>query len=127
LVFSRYGANGKLFGSEKGAFSRAASRKKGCLEVADGGEAHSNVDEAARLLGIHPNYLHRLIRDFDLTPWSESMAAAKVEEEVSAAYEEAERALEMMRCEGERRGGGARDQGNDVKSVSKSRRGRFQK
>ncbi len=29
-------------------------------------EAHGNYTEAARLLGVHPNYLHRLIRNLDL-------------------------------------------------------------
>jgi transcriptional regulator of acetoin/glycerol metabolism len=29
-------------------------------------EAGGNYTEAARLLGIHPNYLHRLIRNLNL-------------------------------------------------------------
>ena len=29
-------------------------------------EAHGNYTDAARLLGVHPNYLHRLIRNLDL-------------------------------------------------------------
>jgi transcriptional regulator with GAF, ATPase, and Fis domain len=29
-------------------------------------EAHGNYTEAARVLGVHPNYLHRLIRNLDL-------------------------------------------------------------
>jgi DNA-binding NtrC family response regulator len=29
-------------------------------------EARGNYTEAARLLGVHPNYLHRLIRNLDL-------------------------------------------------------------
>ena len=29
-------------------------------------EAGKNYPEAARLLGIHPNYLHRLVRNFDV-------------------------------------------------------------
>ena len=29
-------------------------------------EAHGNYTEAAHLLGVHPNYLHRLIRNLDL-------------------------------------------------------------
>jgi transcriptional regulator with GAF, ATPase, and Fis domain len=29
-------------------------------------EAKGNFTEAARLLGLHPNYLHRLIRNLDL-------------------------------------------------------------
>ncbi|HUE83131.1 MAG TPA: sigma 54-interacting transcriptional regulator [Pyrinomonadaceae bacterium] len=30
------------------------------------GEARGNYTEAAKILGVHPNYLHRLIRNFDL-------------------------------------------------------------
>jgi transcriptional regulator with GAF, ATPase, and Fis domain len=29
-------------------------------------ESHGNITEAARLLGVHPNYLHRLIRNLDI-------------------------------------------------------------
>ena len=29
-------------------------------------EAHGNYTEAAKLLGVHPNYLHRLIRNLDM-------------------------------------------------------------
>jgi transcriptional regulator with GAF, ATPase, and Fis domain len=29
-------------------------------------EAEQNHTAAARLLDVHPNYLHRLVRDFDL-------------------------------------------------------------
>ena len=36
-----------------------------------------------------------------LSPWEMEQAAAKVQEEVTAAYEEAERALELLRHEGE--------------------------
>jgi DNA-binding NtrC family response regulator len=35
----------------------------GALEQSSGG-----VTEAARLLGVHPNYLHRLIRNLNLRP-----------------------------------------------------------
>ncbi|MGI8991294.1 MAG: sigma-54 interaction domain-containing protein [Bryobacteraceae bacterium] len=31
-------------------------------------QAQGNVTEAAKLLGVHPNYLHRLIRNFHLRP-----------------------------------------------------------
>ena len=34
-------------------------------------EANGNYPEAARLLGIHPNYLHRLARSFDLDIYEE--------------------------------------------------------
>jgi hypothetical protein len=30
------------------------------------GRAGGNYTEAAKLLGVHPNYLHRLVRNFDL-------------------------------------------------------------
>jgi DNA-binding NtrC family response regulator len=30
------------------------------------GEADGNYNAAARLLGLHPNYLHRLIKNFQL-------------------------------------------------------------
>jgi DNA-binding NtrC family response regulator len=29
-------------------------------------EAHGSITEAAKALGVHPNYLHRLIRNLDL-------------------------------------------------------------
>jgi len=29
-------------------------------------ETHGNVSEAARLLGLHPNYLHRLMKNLGL-------------------------------------------------------------
>ncbi len=32
------------------------------------GQAHGSVTEAAKLLGVHPNYLHRLIRNLNLRP-----------------------------------------------------------
>jgi Nif-specific regulatory protein len=32
------------------------------------GQAGGNYTEAARLLGVHPNYLHRLIRNMNLKP-----------------------------------------------------------
>jgi transcriptional regulator with GAF, ATPase, and Fis domain len=31
-------------------------------------QAGGNYTEAARLLGLHPNYLHRLIRNLNLRP-----------------------------------------------------------
>jgi transcriptional regulator with GAF, ATPase, and Fis domain len=39
-------------------------------------EAHGNYTEAARLLGVHPNYLHRLIRNLDLKDLKESVKGA---------------------------------------------------
>ena len=35
-------------------------------------EAHGNITEAARTLGVHPNYLHRLIRNLDLKETTKS-------------------------------------------------------
>jgi DNA-binding NtrC family response regulator len=31
-------------------------------------QAHGSYTDAARLLGVHPNYLHRLIRNMNLKP-----------------------------------------------------------
>jgi DNA-binding NtrC family response regulator len=42
-------------------------------------EAKGNYTEAARILGVHPNYLHRLIRNLDLkTSLRSASAQAKV-------------------------------------------------
>ncbi|MCL6506602.1 MAG: sigma 54-interacting transcriptional regulator [Bryobacteraceae bacterium] len=38
-------------------------------------EAGGNLTEAARLLGLHPNYLHRLIRNMNLRPQLQKFAA----------------------------------------------------
>ena len=45
-------------------------------------EAGSNFPEAAKLLGIHPNYLHRLVRNFDVEfdhPINNGRASAKTD------------------------------------------------
>jgi transcriptional regulator with PAS, ATPase and Fis domain len=62
-------------GSERrrGKYYDAISRLKRGLVLDAMEEANGNYPEAARLLGIHPNYLHRLVRSFDLG--SEAMAA----------------------------------------------------
>jgi transcriptional regulator with GAF, ATPase, and Fis domain len=40
-------------------------------------EAQGNYTEAARLLGVHPNYLHRLIRNLDLKETVKAAAPAR--------------------------------------------------
>ena len=40
-------------------------------------EARGNYTEAARILGVHPNYLHRLIRNLDLKETVKASASAK--------------------------------------------------
>ena len=42
----------------------AATKKQVILQAMD--QAKGNYTEAAKLLGVHPNYLHRLIRNLDL-------------------------------------------------------------
>jgi transcriptional regulator with GAF, ATPase, and Fis domain len=60
------------FNSARGAFTGAITQKRGKLEVADGGTLFlDGVGELAagiqaKLLGLHPSNLHRLIRDLDL-------------------------------------------------------------
>jgi transcriptional regulator with GAF, ATPase, and Fis domain len=39
-------------------------------------QAGGNYTEAARLLGLHPNYLHRLIRNLSLKPTLQRHAGA---------------------------------------------------
>jgi DNA-binding NtrC family response regulator len=39
-------------------------------------EAHGSYTEAARVLGVHPNYLHRLIRNLDLKDIKEQVRPA---------------------------------------------------
>ena len=40
-------------------------------------EAHGSITEAARTLGVHPNYLHRLIRNLDLKETAKSAAPTR--------------------------------------------------
>ena len=42
----------------------AATKKQVILQAMD--QTKGNYTEAAKLLGVHPNYLHRLIRNLDL-------------------------------------------------------------
>jgi Nif-specific regulatory protein len=50
------------------AFHDAIRETKKQLIVNAVEQCHGNYTEAARLLGLHPNYLHRLIRNLDLRP-----------------------------------------------------------
>ncbi len=54
-------------GSERsrGRYYDSISRLKRGLILEAIDEAKGNYPEAAQLLGIHPNYLHRLARSFD--------------------------------------------------------------
>ncbi len=55
-------------GSERsrGKYQDSINRLKRNLLTEALAEAKGNYPEAARLLGIHPNYLHRLVRSFEL-------------------------------------------------------------
>jgi DNA-binding NtrC family response regulator len=55
-------------GSEANAFHDAVREAKKQLIVNAVEQASGNLTEAARLLGLHPNYLHRLIRNLNLRP-----------------------------------------------------------
>jgi Nif-specific regulatory protein len=50
------------------AFHDAVRETKKQLIVNAVEQGHGNYTEAARLLGLHPNYLHRLIRNLNLRP-----------------------------------------------------------
>jgi transcriptional regulator with PAS, ATPase and Fis domain len=50
----------------RGKYHDAINRLKRGLILDAMEEANGNYPEAARLLGIHPNYLHRMVRSFDL-------------------------------------------------------------
>jgi Nif-specific regulatory protein len=53
-------------GIESPRFHGAVRQAKVDLIVGAFREAHRNYTDAARLLGLHPNYLHRLIRNLDM-------------------------------------------------------------
>src|SRR5438094_312313 len=61
----------------------------------------NEIQEVYRLQGVNisDKQIEVIVRQ--MMRWRKEEAAAKVQEEVSAAYEEAERALELMRHEGE--------------------------
>jgi Nif-specific regulatory protein len=50
------------------AFHDAVRETKKQLIINAVEQAHGNYTEAARLLGLHPNYLHRLVRNLNLRP-----------------------------------------------------------
>jgi Nif-specific regulatory protein len=51
---------------ESGNYHEALRRHKESLVMTALGEARGNFTEAARLLGLHPNYLHRLVSNLGL-------------------------------------------------------------
>jgi len=51
-----------------GSYQTAVLNLKKKLIVDAVEQANGNYTEAARILGVHPNYLHRLIRNMDLRP-----------------------------------------------------------
>jgi Nif-specific regulatory protein len=52
--------------SATNAFHDAVRENKKQLIINAVEQAHGSYTEAARALGLHPNYLHRLIRNLDL-------------------------------------------------------------
>ena len=59
-------------------YHAAVKQAKKQLILAALQEAEGNYTEAARLLGVHPNYLHRLIRNLDLRDAAKSIAEGRV-------------------------------------------------
>ena len=55
-------------GTEVNVFHDAVREAKKQLIVNAVEQAHGNFTEAAKLLGLHPNYLHRLVRNLNLRP-----------------------------------------------------------
>ena len=53
-------------GGEAGRYRDAVRQEKRQLIINAVREAAGNYTEAAKRLGVHPNYLHRLIRNLDL-------------------------------------------------------------
>jgi Nif-specific regulatory protein len=53
-------------GPSQGRYHDALAARKRELILEAVSRAEGNITEAARLLGLHPNYLHRLIRNLDL-------------------------------------------------------------
>jgi Nif-specific regulatory protein len=54
--------------SDVNAFHDAVREAKKQLIINAIEQAHGNYTDAARLLGLHPNYLHRLVRNLSLRP-----------------------------------------------------------
>jgi Nif-specific regulatory protein len=63
-------------GAPAEAFHDAVRESKKQLIVTAVEQAGGNYTEAARLLGLHPNYLHRLIRNLNLKPMLQRHAGA---------------------------------------------------
>jgi DNA-binding NtrC family response regulator len=63
-------------GAPTEAFHDAVRESKKQLIVTAVEQAGGNYTEAARLLGLHPNYLHRLIRNLNLKPMLQRHAGA---------------------------------------------------
>jgi Nif-specific regulatory protein len=53
-------------GESPSSYHQAVAEKKKALILDAVRRASGNITEAAKLLGLHPNYLHRLIRNLDL-------------------------------------------------------------
>jgi len=56
-----------MTGSHQGYYDSVRAAKRNIIRSAVE-QVSANYGEAARLLGIHVNNLHRLIREFDLKP-----------------------------------------------------------
>jgi transcriptional regulator with GAF, ATPase, and Fis domain len=63
---SEAGASATTPGRAAARFHDAVTQAKKDLIVRAVEEAHGNYNAAARLLGLHPNYLHRLIKNLGL-------------------------------------------------------------
>jgi Nif-specific regulatory protein len=63
-------------GAPLDAFHDAVRESKKQLIISAVEQASGNYTEAARLLGLHPNYLHRLIRNLNLKPTLQRHAGA---------------------------------------------------
>jgi DNA-binding NtrC family response regulator len=63
-------------GAPAEAFHDAVRESKRQLIISAVEQASGNYTEAARILGLHPNYLHRLIRNLSLKPTLQKHAGA---------------------------------------------------
>ena len=63
-------------GTPSEAFHDAVRESKKQLIISAVEQASGNYTEAARILGLHPNYLHRLIRNLSLKPMLQKHAGA---------------------------------------------------
>ena len=58
----------KAVDSAPAKYHRAVRNPKKQLIIGALDQSAGNITEAAKLLGVHANYLHRLMRNFDLRP-----------------------------------------------------------